>query len=294
MKIEKAYQKPGIPIVDIILRVKDAENNWFWVNATLTNMLASEGVNGFVVNLRDITGKKEAEMNLVKSYELVMEQNKRLLNFAYIVSHNLRSHSSNMSSILELYDIEESQGEKDSYIDLLRKVSTNLDQSLHDLNEVVSINTNLDIKAESISVSKFIEQALDVLSIQIKSKNARITNEVPADMQISFNSAYMESVLLNFLTNALRYSHPERTPVISLLGYEEDSSWVLEVKDNGIGIDLDKYGDKVFGLYKTFSDRKDARGVGLFITKNQINAMGGMVKVESEPGVGTTFKVTFK
>ncbi|MDR5589350.1 PAS domain S-box protein [Christiangramia sp. SM2212] len=293
-KVENAYTKPGVPISDIVLRVKDAENNWFWVNATLTNMLAVNNVNGFVINLRDITGKKEAEVNLVKSYELVMEQNKRLLNFAYIVSHNLRSHSSNMSSILELYDTEESQEEKDTYVHLLRKVSKNLDQSLHDLNEVVSINTNMDIKAETVNVSEFIDQALDILSLQMHSKRARVINEVPEEMQVSFNSAYMESVLLNFLTNALRYSDPERSPIIELIGYKEGKNWVLVIKDNGIGIDLDKHGEKVFGLYKTFSDRKDSRGVGLFITKNQINAMGGTVKVESETGVGTSFKVTFK
>jgi len=293
-KVEKAYQHPGTPITDIILRVKNAENNWFWVNATLTNMLNVDNINGFVVNLRDITGKKEAEMNLVKSYELVMEQNKRLLNFAYIVSHNLRSHSSNMSSILELYDAEESQEEKDSYVQLLNKVSKNLDQSLHDLNEVVSINTNLDIKAEIINVAEFVDQALDVLSLQIKTKDAKIIKDLPVDMQVNFNAAYMESVLLNFLTNALRYSQPQRTPVIELRGYKKEDNWILEIRDNGIGIDLDKHGEKVFGLYKTFSERKDARGVGLFITKNQINAMGGTVKIESKPEVGTSFKVRFK
>jgi len=293
-KVEDAYQNYGVPIPDIILRVKDATGSWFWVNSTLTNMLNVENVNGFVVNLRDITGKKEAELNLVKSYELVMEQNKRLLNFAYIVSHNLRSHSSNMSSLLDLYDEEEFQEEKDSYVKLLHKVSRNLDQSLHDLNEVVSINTNLDIKAESVNVSEFVDQALDVLNLQIKSKRAKIINKVPDEMQVSFNIAYMDSILLNFITNALRYSHPERDPVIELIGYKKDELWNLEIKDNGIGIDLDKHGDKVFGLYKTFSERNDARGVGLFITKNQINAMGGIVEVKSEPNVGTIFKVTFK
>ncbi|WP_300435817.1 PAS domain S-box protein [Christiangramia sp.] len=293
-KVEDAYVQPNVPLSDIILRVKDAEDNWFWANVTLTNMLNVNNVKGFVVNLRDITGKKEAEMNLVKSYELVMEQNKRLLNFAYIVSHNLRSHSSNLSSVLELYEAEDSEEEKNSYVQLLNKISKNLDQSLHDLNEVVSINTNIDIKTESLNVSNFLNQALEILSLQIKSSYAKIINEVPHEMEVLFNAAYLESVLLNFLTNALRYSDPVRSPVIKLSGYKEDGHWVLEVKDNGIGIDLDKHGSKIFGLYKTFSERKDSRGVGLFITKNQINAMGGTVKIESEPGIGTTFKVTFK
>ena len=293
-KVEIAHQKPGKPISDIILRVKDAEENWFWVNSTLTNMLHVDHVNGFVVNLRDITEKREAELNLVKSYELVMEQNKRLLNFAYIVSHNLRSHASNMESILELYDSEESDLERAVYIDLLHKVSKNLDQSLYDLNEVVSISTNIDLKIEQINIKKVLKQTLEILSLQIRNKDARIINEVPAEMQVAFNSAYMESVLLNFITNALRYSSEARQPEIHIKGYLEDQKWVLEITDNGIGIDLKKHHDKLFGLYKTFSGRKDARGVGLFITKNQIEAMGGTVEVTSKLAKGTTFKVYFK
>ncbi|WP_264527412.1 ATP-binding protein [Flavobacterium sp. N2550] len=69
---------------------------------------------------------------------------------------------------------------------------------------------------------------------------------------------------------------------------------VLEISDNGIGIDLKKYGDKLFGMYKTFHENPDSKGIGLFITKNQIDAMGGYVTVESEPNVGTTFKIYFK
>ena len=293
-KLKHVRVNPGKACSEIVMRVKASDSSWIWVNATLTNLLEEKNIEGYVVNLRDITGKKEAELNLVKSYELVMEQNKRLLNFAYIVSHNLRSHSSNFESILDLYATEESEEEKKNYIDLLHKVSNNLNQSLHDLNEVVSINTNLDIGLEPIRVSEYVEKTLQLLSLQIKSRQANIITEVPEEMIVSFNPAYMESVLLNFVTNALRYSHPERQPEIRLKGYRNCTNWILEIEDNGIGIDLDKHGEKVFGLYKTFSGRQDSRGVGLFITKNQINAMGGSVDIESEPEVGTTFKVVFK
>ncbi|MCM8568765.1 PAS domain S-box protein [Gramella jeungdoensis] len=293
-KLKCANANPGKAYAEIVMRVKTSNSHWIWVNATLTNLLNEKNVEGYVVNLRDVTAKKEAELNLVKSYELVMEQNKRLLNFAYIVSHNLRSHSSNLESILDLYDTEDSEEEKQNYMRLLKNVSENLNQSLHDLNEVVSINTNLDISLEPISVSDYVDKTIELLGLQIKSKEAKVCKKVPAEMVVSFNSAYMESVLLNFLTNALRYSHPERQPYIKIRGYKEGFNWILEVEDNGIGIDLEKHGDKVFGLYKTFSGRQDARGVGLFITKNQVNAMGGSVEVTSEPDVGTTFKVVFK
>ncbi len=292
-KLKEANENPGVAYSEIIIRIQTKCANWIWVNATLTNLLEEKNIGGYVVNLRDITEKKEAELNLVKSYDFVMEQNKRLLNFAYIVSHNLRSHSSNLESILQLYENESCPEEKNNYVRLLQNVSRNLNQTLHDLNEVVSINNNLDIKSEEVQVSKYLDNAMEVLGLQIESKGAIIKNNIPPQMKVRFNSSYMESVLLNFLTNALRYSHPDRTPVIEVSGYKQNGNWVLEVADNGIGIDLDKHKDKVFGLYKTFSGRSDSRGVGLFITKNQVNAMGGEVGVESRPNVGTTFKVYF-
>ncbi|MBT8295534.1 MAG: PAS domain S-box protein, partial [Gramella sp.] len=271
-KFKESRDNPGVPVSNINLRLYTKSMDSLWVDVTLTNLTHEKSIGGYVVNFRDVTDKREAELNLIKSYDFVMEQNKRLLNFAYIVSHNLRSHSSNFESILDLYEAEECAEEKRTYISLLKNVSDNLNESLHDLNEVVSINNNLDINVEMLSVAEYLNKTLDVLRLQIKNKAAIIQNKVPEDMLVLFNSSYLESILLNFLTNALRYSSSERTPEIEILGYREYAHWIMEIKDNGIGIDLEHHGDKVFGLYKTFTDRKDSRGVGLFITKNQINA----------------------
>ena len=99
---------------------------------------------------------------------------------------------------------------------------------------------------------------------------------------------------MNFLTNAIKYRSPKRNPVIKLKTVSEDGYTILSIQDNGLGIDLEKYGDKLFGMYKTFHDSKDSRGIGLYITKNQIEAMNGKVSVESKVGHGTTFKIYFK
>jgi len=90
----------------------------------------------------------------------------------------------------------------------------------------------------------------------------------------------------------MRYKHPERKPLIRIKLYKEQNKEVLEISDNGIGIDLDKNGAKIFGMYKTFSSNLDSKGIGLFITKNQINAMGGTITVSSKINVGTTFKIS--
>ena len=110
-------------------------------------------------------------------------------------------------------------------------------------------------------------------------------------MEVYLNPAYLESIMHNLISNALRYCHAERNPRISIKGFQENNTYILEISDNGIGIDLDKNGDKIFGLYNTFSNSTNSRGIGLFITKNQVEAMGGRIKVKSEIGKGSTFKI---
>jgi signal transduction histidine kinase len=96
---------------------------------------------------------------------------------------------------------------------------------------------------------------------------------------------------LNFVSNAVRYSHPERRPEVTIEYEMQNEEGILTISDNGLGIDLKKHGAKLFGMYKTFHGHKDAKGIGLFMTKNQIEAMGGRVEVDSTPGVGTTFTI---
>ena len=293
-QVQTAIQNPKKPVQGDPVRLINKAGEWRWAESTITNLLEDPNINGIVGNFRDISEKKEAEINLNKSYQTVMEQNRRLLNFSYIVSHNLRSHSSNIQAILSLYNTAEVEEEKLNYIELLSKVGNALNHTLDDLNEVVSIRTHLDLKVEPLKVNDILDKTIELLAIQIKRKEAVIVRDVPDEMVVDFNSAYLESVLLNFLTNALRFREPERKLEISIKGEHKNGAWILMVKDNGMGIDLERHGDKVFGLYKTFTSNINSRGVGLFITRNQIEAMGGSISVESKVGEGTVFKTQFR
>ncbi|TCC92181.1 PAS domain S-box protein [Pedobacter frigiditerrae] len=242
----------------------------------------------------DITNKKEADEALNKSFNLVTEQNKRLLNFSYIVSHNLRSHAGNIQGISALIESAQTDDDRNEMIQLLKKVAGNLNETLFNLNNIVNIQTSIDIEIEPLYLSEYVQRTLAVQNTQILAKKATILNKVDDDIVVNYNRAYLESILLNLLSNALRYSHPDRKPVISIACFKEDGQDVLRVSDNGIGIDLEKYGDKLFGIYQTFNGNADARGFGLFISKNQVEAMGGKIEVESALNKGTTFKIYFK
>lgn len=242
----------------------------------------------------DITNMKEAEKNLNNSLQLVTEQNKRLLNFSYIVSHNLRSHTSNIESIISLIESAESEDERNEMMHLLKSVSNSLDETMKHLNEVVNINTNINLVTKPLNLIHYIDKAREVLSEHILSNKASFIINVPDDAFINYNSAYLESILYNLISNAIRYKHPQRKLLITISLHKQNDKDVIEVSDNGMGIDLVRNGDKIFGMYKTFSTNSDARGIGLFITKNQVDAMGGSITVDSIPNAGTTFKIYTK
>ncbi|HBX66928.1 MAG TPA: hypothetical protein DEG32_12540, partial [Balneolaceae bacterium] len=131
----------------------------------------------------------------------------------------------------------------------------------------------------------------EILTTERLANNVNIQKDIPANLSLKYNPAYLESIVLNLLSNAIKYRHPDRKPEVAVKAEEREGSVHLEVSDNGLGIDLEKHGEKLFGMYNTFHQNKNSKGIGLFITKNQIESMGGSIDVQSKPNEGTTFKI---
>lgn len=266
-----------------------------FLETTLSPIYDEEGdcVNILGVS-RNITARKESEMELSQSFGLVAEQNERLLNFAYIVSHNLRTHSSNISGILSMLKDTTEPKEQARLHAYLQVVSDALNETMLHLNEVVTIQTNINQALSTLNLNQYLDKTIDLLRERIAQKEAVVENQIPENIQIQFNTSYLESVLLNFISNALKYASADRVPHIIAAACETESWVELRISDNGIGIDMDKYGKSIFGMYKRFNLDTEGKGLGLFITKNQIEAMGGRVEVDSTLDVGTTFTIYFK
>lgn len=247
----------------------------------------------FISQIKNITERKKNQQRLEDAHLTVKDQNSRLLNFAHIVSHNLRSHAGNLKMMLSFLSQESDETEKKFLLENITGISASLSETIAYLTEVVKVRTNIHQQKESLNLKHFLDKTINTLQADLRKTGGKILVEVPEEAGIIFNPAYLDSVLLNFLTNALKYKHPERKPMINIRMEKKEGYLVLFIADNGLGIDLERYGSKLFGLYKTFHEHADARGVGLFITKNQIEAMGGKIEVESTPDVGTTFKLYF-
>ncbi len=241
----------------------------------------------------DITELKKKEEDMKALIKVTTLQNEKLLNFAHIVSHNLRSHTANFSMLLDFLQTEKEETEKDNLIKMLTTASDNLLETINNLNEVVDINTQSSLKKVSVNLNKKIEIARQNLTAMLSNNNVKIENNISDTTLIKVVPAYFESILINFFSNALKYQSPDRPLVIKLNAQHEDGYTVLSFEDNGLGIDLKKHGSKLFGMYKTFHENKEARGIGLYIVKNQVEAMKGKISVESTVDVGTKFNIFF-
>lgn len=274
-------------------RFMAADGRVVWIRDSLS-IVFENGRNVLRGIMIDITANKEAEQTTQQSLKLVNEHRKRLMNFSYIVSHNLRSHAANIQSISQFLDMgEKCNDEQAEMIAMLKTVSGTLNDTMLNLNDLVNLQTNDNLALEDLNLIEYIQNAIELLSTQVETSKAHIEIDVPADVEVRYNAAYLESILHNLISNALRYRSPERTPQIHIKWTSEADVRKLSVADNGVGIDLNRHGDKLFGMYKTFNGNPDARGIGLFMTKSQIESMDGSIEVESTPGVGTTFTITF-
>lgn len=249
----------------------------------------------FVSQILDVTDFVNSKTALEEVLNITKNQNERLKNFAHIVSHNLRSHSSNFEMLLSLFLDSKPELKDDEYLEMLISASEQLGDTIFHLNEVAAVNTVRKLELQNLNLLVYLQNTIDNLSAIIKENGVQISINI-VDQQISVLAipAYLESILLNFITNAIKYRSKDKIPEISFTTREENDYTILSIRDNGLGIDLQKYGSKLFGMYKTFHKNADSRGIGLFITRNQIEAIGGKVNVESVIKQGTTFSIYFK
>ncbi len=232
------------------------------------------------------------DKNLLQTIQLVNNKKNTLLNVNYIVTHNLRNQIGNISSLVQMKD----SGiiDNDEFFIYITSISKELNSTISDLSDLVSKKNNDSIKKSEINLSDYVKKALNVFLTDIDSNKIKVINSIPTDFSIQFNTTYLESVLLNLTSNAIKYSTKSKLSFIDYSVAIDGDYKVLTVKDNGIGIDLEKYKEEIFDAYKTFNtNTSNSIGIGLYVIKNQILEMGGKIEVESKINEGTTFKIFF-
>lgn len=242
----------------------------------------------------DISDLKKAEKDIKRLLELSQDQNDRLKNFAHIVSHNLRSHASGILGMLEILKMEEPELYSNEYVQYLKKGANNLQKTIQHLTEVVKSSYLDEDELKIIPLKPVVERNIDSLITTAEKNKIQLLNLVNDEIYIRAIPAYLDSIIMNFITNSIKYADKNKNSYLKITAWKTENNTVVQFTDNGLGIDMDKFGGQLFELYKTFHNHSESSGIGLHITKNQIQAMGGTVEVESAPGIGTTFRVVLR
>ncbi len=276
--------------VSALIRFLTAGVSWVTVFALVRNMpdiMALKSPH----SLEKIVQQRTRELEESASY--LQMKNTQLENFAEITSHNLRSPLGNMVALLSLYDHVSDPKERDDLIGKMKTVSNKMMQTVTDLSTVV-LNTRTEaVISEAIDLEALTKDICQTLTEDIQKSGIRVITNFRELPVIHYHRPYLESILLNLITNAIKYRDTAKESYVRLTGSREDGIDMLRVEDNGLGIDMKRYGDKLFKLHKTFHRHQDARGVGLFITRNQIESLGGTIEADSQVGMGTTFVIRF-
>ena len=244
---------------------------------------------------RDISDEKRQEKEKEQLILELTQTNKDLKQFSYITSHNLRAPLSNLTGLLTLVDdIDIEDPELKEILDGFNKSTHLLNETVNDLTKVMIIKDNPSIQKEEVQLNEVFANIFDQLRYQIDNQKPIFTIDFKQVDTVFINRPYIESILLNLLTNALKYKSNSQQSQIMITTSRQADTTTLKFKDNGIGIDLKRHGAKVFGLYQRFHNYPDSKGLGLYLVKSQVEAMGGTIKIESMVDRGTTFTLTFK
>jgi signal transduction histidine kinase len=202
---------------------------------------------------------------------------------------------SNLTGLLNLIeDIPIENKELKEIIDGFNKSTQLLNETINDLVKVIIIKDNHSVVKESLMLKDLFEDVFGQLDFLIGLNKPIILFDFEQVSYINTNKSYIESILLNLLTNSIKYKSENRRLKINISAQQIGDIVVLIFKDNGIGIDLEKNKNKIFGLYQRFHDHPDSKGLGLYLVKSQVETMGGTISVESKVNIGTTFTLTFK
>ena len=246
----------------------------------------------------DITQRKIGEEYIRKSKEKAIEhsrslehKNRQLIDFCNIVSHNLRAPLLNISLLLDCMDESEDIAEREEARLKIRPVVNHLMELFDELVESIQVKQDTGVDYQRIDLKKCVKKVIAGFEGQIARYDADIKMDFTEAPVVVSHRPYLESIFSNLISNSLKYRHPERRAVVTIRSWKTGDTTTIAVTDNGLGIDLEKNHDRLFKFRKTFHRHVDAKGFGLFMTKNQVEAMGGKIWAESTPGAGSTFFV---
>jgi signal transduction histidine kinase len=251
----------------------------------------------YVAFVLDITERKQATHQLQTFNEQLQRVNADLDNFIYTASHDLRAPIANIEGLLQTL---QHQLPAEAYVDevpeVLRLMQDSIDRfgrTIGHLTDISRLQKEYGQPATQVQVAPVVHAVELDLALLIAQTGAQLTVAVPEGVRVTFSEKNLRSVVYNLLSNALKYRHPDRAPRILISCQFQGDYLVLAVQDNGLGLDLTKGNEKLFGMFQRLHTHVEGTGIGLYMVKKILENAGGRIEVQSQLNQGTTFRVYF-
>ncbi len=242
---------------------------------------------------QEIIHRKKQEAGLEKISKELQVSNNELQQFAYLTSHNLRAPVTNLRSLIKLFDKESLSDKNKLFFEKIEFSVSNFNQMLSDLNEILSARKRVITSYQTMDILEELDNVLQSISETVSEQNLKLINDFLKASEITTAPEVLHSVLLNLITNAIKYRKPGTQPELRLETSQSGEFVILTATDKGIGINLDKYGKRLFNPYQRFQPNIEGKGLGLYLIKTQVEKLGGKIEVDSQENVGTTFRIYF-
>lgn len=274
------------------IRIRGARGEWIWIEATIDNLLDNAAVSGLVVNAKDLTDHKSREAERELLIRELTKSNGDLMQFSFITSHNLRSPLSNIRGLLHVLEQQPDPKEALEVLRLLDVSTQKLEDTITDLAKILFIRNNTEIPTRMLEVERIFHRVNRNFIEAENGIDATISLAIREPVLV-FNEAYLESIFINLISNSIKYRSNLRPLHISMSTQKHDDGIRLVFADNGTGIDTARHKDRLFGMYQRFHSNTEGHGLGLFIVKAQVQALGGSIEIESKVDSHTRFIITF-
>jgi len=229
----------------------------------------------------------------LEEYAHALERsNRELEEIAYISAHDMKSPIASLQGLLTLMD--QKSAVKESHLplfEMVKKSTRQMQRTILALNDAIAFKKTLTIQREELRFADILEEVRVDLLESILSSKAIIRADFSQCPGILFPHIHLKSILQNLLTNAIKYAKPDQPPVIEIVTACKGNFVVLELKDQGIGIDLSMNRDKIFHMFQRFHTHREGMGLGLYLVHSIVDAYKGRITVESEVNQGTVFKI---
>lgn len=284
--------KNGIPLLNFENRYITKTGEIVWLSWT---SMPESSLKLVYAVAKNITHKKKLGDHRDLMLKNLTKVNSDLKQLTYTTSHDLRSPLGSLISVLSILDLSKIK-DKDTLelMNLIKSSAENMRETLDRQVDHLKREEAFNIQLDEINLKECLSGVIQSIHTLIKDSETTIDTHFDVIDTVSFNRDYLESIFLNLITNSIKYARPEAPPFISIHTREVNGVRQLVFSDNGLGFDMDRVKNKIFGFNQTFHNHKDSEGIGLYLVYNHVTSLGGHITVDSKINAGTTFTISFK